>query len=53
MAHSDPEDLRAAELPLTADRPPLNGQPAAYFCRNSVCQQPTADPEELARQMTV
>ncbi|MFF3639966.1 thioredoxin domain-containing protein [Streptomyces sp. NPDC002564] len=36
------------ELPLLADRPLLGGRPAAYVCRNFVCDAPTADPAVLA-----
>ncbi|MEU9286888.1 thioredoxin domain-containing protein [Streptomyces sp. NPDC048275] len=36
------------ELPLLADRPLVQGQPAAYVCRNFTCDAPTADPEQLS-----
>jgi len=35
------------ELPLLADRPLVNGGPAAYVCRNFTCDAPTTDPEHL------
>jgi uncharacterized protein YyaL (SSP411 family) len=35
------------ELPLLADRPLVNGEPAAYVCRNFTCDAPTTDPERL------
>jgi hypothetical protein len=42
----------AADIPLLRDRQPLDGRPAAYVCRNSVCELPTADPGELARLLS-
>ncbi|MET7779378.1 thioredoxin domain-containing protein [Streptomyces mirabilis] len=35
------------ELPLLADRPLVQGEPAAYVCRNFTCDAPTTDPERL------
>ncbi|MGW1532911.1 thioredoxin domain-containing protein [Streptomyces aureus] len=35
------------ELPLLADRPLVDGKPAAYVCRNFVCDAPTTDPDRL------
>ena len=35
------------ELPLLADRPLVDGGPAAYVCRNFTCDAPTTDPEVL------
>jgi uncharacterized protein len=35
------------EFPLLADRPLLDGAPAAYVCRNFTCDAPTTDPEGL------
>ncbi|MHA5049196.1 thioredoxin domain-containing protein [Streptomyces sp. SD15] len=35
------------ELPLLVDRPLVQGQPAAYVCRNFTCDAPTTDPEQL------
>ncbi|MFG2778889.1 thioredoxin domain-containing protein [Streptomyces prunicolor] len=35
------------ELPLLADRPLVDGGPAAYVCRNFTCDAPTTDPERL------
>ncbi|WP_167414032.1 thioredoxin domain-containing protein [Streptomyces carpinensis] len=35
------------EFPLLADRPLVNGAPAAYVCRNFTCDAPTTDPERL------
>ncbi|GAB2643524.1 thioredoxin domain-containing protein [Nocardia goodfellowii] len=34
-------------VPLLADRPTTNGQPAAYVCRGSVCDLPVTTPAEL------
>ncbi|MFI1162476.1 thioredoxin domain-containing protein [Streptomyces sp. NPDC020801] len=35
------------EFPLLADRPLVQGAPAAYVCRNFTCDAPTTDPERL------
>jgi uncharacterized protein YyaL (SSP411 family) len=32
---------------LLADRPLVDGAPAAYVCRNFTCDAPTTDPERL------
>jgi len=41
----------APGIPLLADRPLLDGRAAAYVCRGFVCDRPTDDPEQLARQL--
>lgn len=43
----------ADEYALLADRPLLDGRPAAYVCRHFVCAAPTADPQALAEQLGV
>ncbi|MFF5495111.1 thioredoxin domain-containing protein [Streptomyces aquilus] len=35
------------ELPLLADRPLVDGEPAAYVCRNFTCDAPTTEVERL------
>ncbi|MFJ6299497.1 thioredoxin domain-containing protein [Streptomyces griseoviridis] len=35
------------EFPLLADRPLVDGGPAAYVCRHFTCEAPTTDPAEL------
>ncbi|MFF9334833.1 thioredoxin domain-containing protein [Streptomyces albogriseolus] len=35
------------EFPLLADRPLVDGAPAAYVCRNFTCDAPTTDPGRL------
>ncbi|MGA5412992.1 thioredoxin domain-containing protein [Streptomyces pseudogriseolus] len=35
------------EFPLLADRPLVDGAPAAYVCRNFTCDAPTTDPTRL------
>jgi uncharacterized protein YyaL (SSP411 family) len=35
-------------VPLLADRPLIDGQPAAYVCRGFVCDRPAATVQELA-----
>ena len=32
---------------LLADRPMVDGQPAAYVCRNFACERPVTDPDDL------
>ncbi|MCX4819001.1 thioredoxin domain-containing protein [Streptomyces sp. NBC_01142] len=39
------------EFPLLADRPLVDGRPAAYVCRNFTCDAPTTDAAELARKL--
>jgi len=38
-------------IPLLADRQALGGRATAYLCEHFVCQAPTQDPSELARQL--
>jgi uncharacterized protein len=38
-------------VPLLAGKKMVEGQPAAYVCRNYTCQTPTTDPEVLAQQL--
>src|SRR5581483_11294363 len=38
----------APGLPLLADRPLVQGGPAAYVCRGMVCDLPRTRPDELA-----
>ncbi|MFI5876222.1 thioredoxin domain-containing protein [Streptomyces sp. NPDC051445] len=40
------------EFPLLADRPPVNGEPTAYVCRDFTCDAPTTDPERLRSALT-
>ncbi|MEV1051700.1 thioredoxin domain-containing protein [Streptomyces sp. NPDC049887] len=40
------------EFPLLADRPLVDGQPAAYVCRHFVCAAPVTEVEELRRELT-
>ena len=44
-------DPDAPGEPLLADRPLVDGQPAAYVCRGFVCDRPVTDPDELAAQL--
>lgn len=41
----------STEVPLLADRPLLDGRPAAYVCRHFACDAPTADPAVLAERL--
>ena len=38
-------------IPLLTDRQALGGKATAYLCEHFVCQTPTQDPGELARQL--
>jgi uncharacterized protein len=49
VAVGDPADPAASAVPLLRDRPLVAGAPAAYVCRNFVCDLPRRDPDELAR----
>jgi uncharacterized protein YyaL (SSP411 family) len=40
-----------AAIPLLADRRALDGKATAYLCEGFVCQAPTQDPSDLARQL--
>ena len=46
VVSAEPE---AAGLPLLADRPLVNGRPAAYVCRGMVCDLPVTDVADLER----
>jgi uncharacterized protein YyaL (SSP411 family) len=53
VAASFPGDEEAARIvPLLADRPQVKGRATAYICRNYICNAPTTDPEEVARQLS-
>ena len=38
-------------MPLLSDRSAIGGKVTAYLCEGFVCQAPTTDPSELARQL--
>jgi uncharacterized protein YyaL (SSP411 family) len=50
-APDDEED--AGLIPLLADHPTRDGGATAYVCEGYVCQNPTSDPERLARQLGI
>ena len=41
----------AGGVPLLADRPLVDGAPAAYVCRGFVCDRPATTPEELTASL--
>ena len=41
----------APDIPLLADRPTIDGRPAAYVCRGMVCDAPVTDVGALRRQL--
>ena len=45
-------ELRAALVPLLADRGQIDGRATAYVCRNYACNLPVTDPDALAEQLT-
>jgi uncharacterized protein YyaL (SSP411 family) len=45
------EGMPAAGLPLLEGKTAVAGRPTAYVCRRFACQEPTTDPETLARQI--
>jgi uncharacterized protein YyaL (SSP411 family) len=51
VAIGHPGSATGAGVPLLADRPLVDGQPAAYVCRHFTCDAPTADPDTLARAL--
>jgi uncharacterized protein YyaL (SSP411 family) len=42
---------RESTIPLLADRRALDDKATAYLCEGFVCQAPTQDPSDLARQL--
>ncbi len=48
---ADGDRAASTGIPLLETRPAVQGKPTAYLCRRYVCQAPTTDPEELARQL--
>jgi uncharacterized protein YyaL (SSP411 family) len=49
VAHGMPD---APGVPLLADRPLLDGRPAAYVCRGFVCERPISSTDELGAALT-
>lgn len=44
-------EAQDATIPLLADRPLVQGNPAAYVCRGFVCDAPVTTPEDLERAL--
>jgi len=52
IAAGDPDDAAAvAAAPLLADRPLVDGAPAAYVCRGFTCRTPVTSAVELEREL--
>jgi uncharacterized protein YyaL (SSP411 family) len=49
---TDDEEAEAL-IPLLTARPAREGKATAYVCTGYACQNPTTDPEELARQLSL
>ncbi len=47
------DEMAATIVPLLAERFLVDGQPAAYVCRNFSCQRPVTTPQELASQLGI
>jgi uncharacterized protein len=45
--------VREPVLPLLQGRAPVPGRATAYVCESYTCREPTADPDVLARQLSV
>ncbi|MEK7878790.1 MAG: thioredoxin domain-containing protein, partial [candidate division NC10 bacterium] len=48
---ADGDRTASTGIPLLETRPAVQGKPTAYLCQRYVCQAPTTDPAELARQI--
>ena len=48
----DPGDPDIFPTPILEQRDVVNGSPTAYVCHGYVCELPTGDPLELARQLS-
>jgi uncharacterized protein YyaL (SSP411 family) len=51
VALAAPGDGGAAEVPLLADRPAVDGRATAYVCEHFACQLPVTEPAALAEQL--
>jgi uncharacterized protein YyaL (SSP411 family) len=52
LAAGEPAEPGARqEVPLLADREPIDKRPTAYVCQRFTCQVPTAEPAQLAAQL--
>jgi uncharacterized protein len=53
VAGCAPDEEDAGLKPLLTDRPTCDGRATAYVCEGCACQNPTTDPEGLARQLGI
>jgi uncharacterized protein len=52
LAVAPPEAATASAIPLLHDRPPMDGRPTAYVCRDFVCSLPVTTPDRLIDQLS-
>jgi uncharacterized protein YyaL (SSP411 family) len=51
VAGGAPDAALRQLVPLTVEKPPLDGRPTAYVCERRVCKLPTTDPVAFAEQI--
>jgi hypothetical protein len=51
IAHVDPGDADAVELPLLAGKAAVEGRAALYVCRDYACQRPITEPSAVAEAL--
>ena len=51
LAAASPDEAPSSAIDLLHDRPPIDGRPAAYVCRDFVCLVPVTTPSRLIDQL--